>query len=406
MKNKIILIGTYSSLNKGDFAMHQALIKEILKRIPDVNFNIFSPFPELDHIRYSQYFNFNSHIIVEKERLRNPFNAIYLNLCSYAGIDKIFKDYDTVIDVSGDAIGEGYSIKNTIFRFLYLNLFKNLKKKIIISPQSVGPFTYSKSFFNKIFHHVDKIYVRDPLSYKYLQDFELKNIAITGDLAFMLDKCETVTNKHYLDKIRNMSGLKIGLNLSYLIGKHFAKRKTDADMIKFGIKLCNRIYSQFNDANIIFIPHVFGPENIKNDVVFGKLICYALPEILKDKFIFIEDEMDHEELKAIISETAVFIGARMHACIGAISTGTPFVNIAYSDKSVGLISQYVGLPELCIDIRKMKNDDEIINKIITGMDFALDDKDKIKKILTTKSSEFKKRSEESIEEICEIIKKC
>ncbi len=403
--NKVMLVGTYSSLNKGDFAMHQALIKEISKRIEDIDFTIFSPFPELDYARYSHYFS-DQKIGIENENLRHPLNAINSNLQVYLGNKNLFKDYGTIIDVSGDAIGESYSIQNTFYRIFYLNLYKNLNKKMILSPQSVGPFNYSKLFFKKIFNHAEKIYVRDPLSYRYLEDFELKNISMTGDLAFLLDKKADDLNKNYIEKIKDIDGIKIGLNLSYLLGNYLKKSNMNIDMVDLGTKLCEGIYSKFDGFKnyIIFIPHVFGPEEDKNDCKIGKLIYENLSDRLKERFILVDNEMDHEELKAIISEMDMFIGARMHACIGAISLGKPFLNIAYSDKSKGLISQSIGLPELCIDIRDMKNQNDIINKILENLEYIHNNKKNIEDILSIKGIEFKTKVEQSINEICELIK--
>lgn len=398
---RIALIGTYSSLNKGDFAMHQALIKEISKRIDNVTFDIFSPFPELDSIRYLYYFN-SCQINCKKNLFTNPLYNIYSNLLAYIKCYHSLDIYDAIIDVSGDTMGESYTFQNTIYHILYLNLFKNMNKKIILAPQSVGPFTYSKYFFKNIFRYVEKIYVRDPLSYKYLQCLELENISMTGDLAFLLNRCEYESNRYYLWQIRNMYGIKIGLNLSYLIGKY---AKTDIDMIRFGTKLCILLYSKFSDVNIVFIPHVFGPEEKKNDSIIGKLIYENLPIELKDRFIFINNEMNHEELKAIISEMDLFIGARMHACIGAISTATPFINITYSDKSIGLISQYLELPKLCIDIRTEKNENDIINKILVNIENLWNDKENIRNILAIRSIDLKEKADKSIDDICKIIQK-
>lgn len=400
---KIMLTGSYSSLNKGDFAMSQALIKEVLKRIDDVEFHVFVPFPELDKIRYLQYFNYNK-IYFEKELLRNPSNAIFSNLCVYLNNDKSrFNIYDIIIDVSGDTIGETYSFQTVLYQALRLNLFGNLEKKVIVAPQSIGPFTYSKFIFKRIFHKLEMIYVRDPLSYKYLQDMELRNISLTSDLAFLLGKCENELNIDYLNRIRSIDNIKIGLNLSHLLEKFF--RSKNIDIIKMGIKLCYQLHSMFRHVHIIYIPHVFGPSDDLDDRIIGKLICNELPFELKEKLILIENEMNHEELKAIISEMDLFIGARMHACIGAISVNTPFINIAYSDKSVGLISQYLELPDLCVDIRTIRDDNEVVHKILENIKIILENKDNIRKILTKKSIEFRKKAENNIEEICNIIKK-
>ena len=48
-------------------------------------------------------------------------------------------------------------------------------------------------------------------------------------------------------------------------------------------------------------------------------------------------EYDATEIKGIISQCDLFVGARMHSCIAAISMGVPTVAIASSYKTFGLM---------------------------------------------------------------------
>jgi len=401
----IFLIGTYSSLNKGDFAMHQALINEVSRRLKEVVFSILSLFPKLDKERYSSYFHRYPEIRCEKNLLISPtFNA-RSNLMAYVGVPSpLLKNCDFVIDVSGDAVGETYGFKNTIYRISYLNLIKNLKKKLIFAPQSLGPFTYSKFVFKRLLTWAEIVCARDSLSYRYLYELGLDNFLKSADLAFLLNQRESNLNKKYLEEIRHQNGTKIGLNLSFLMERYVSWSGHKSNVVELGVKLCKKMWRTFGDVTLIFIPHVFGPEKSKDDRMVGKMIYERLSKGSKRKFILVEEEMTHEEIKAIILDLDLFIGSRMHACIGSASVGTPFINIAYSDKSLGLVRDDFELPMCQVDIRNIKDEQEFVHKILAHVKFALSHKEEIKETLRSKSFKFGRMAEKSIDEICEILK--
>jgi polysaccharide pyruvyl transferase WcaK-like protein len=57
------------------------------------------------------------------------------------------------------------------------------------------------------------------------------------------------------------------------------------------------------------------------------------------------------ELKLVLSRLSWFAGARMHATIGAFSSGTPTLGLGYSDKAAGVFAQ-CGLAHHVADLRQ------------------------------------------------------
>lgn len=216
------------------------------------------------------------------------------------------------------------------------------------------------------------------------------NFYLSGDLAFLLDTYKSEVNKPYIEKLRGTKhNPKIGLNLSELI-THYFNFKSDNDIINIGVDICKRIYSTFHNSVIVYVPHVFVPERQRDDRLIGKRIFDKLPEKFKKRFICIDEEMTRKELKAIIFELDMLIASRMHACIGSISVGTPLLNLAYSDKSIGLIRDYLGTPYACIDVRNMESEKALIDTILERSKIILLEKEKIKKIYLDGAFKFKK----------------
>jgi polysaccharide pyruvyl transferase WcaK-like protein len=113
-------------------------------------------------------------------------------------------------------------------------------------------------------------------------------------------------------------------------------------------------------ARVLLIPHVFGSGGESDSAV-----CERIYEQLKNKYPgslgLVRGFYDQSEIKHIIGLCDFFIGARMHACIAAISQSVPAVAIAYSDKFIGVM-ETVGVEGLVADARK--SDQEEILRIV------------------------------------------
>jgi polysaccharide pyruvyl transferase WcaK-like protein len=77
----------------------------------------------------------------------------------------------------------------------------------------------------------------------------------------------------------------------------------------------------------------------------------------------------YDEIKYVIGQCDFFVGARMHACIGALSQNIPTVPIAYSDKFVGIMES-IGLQNVVVDPRSMKEPEifEVVERVYETRD--------------------------------------
>ena len=138
-----------------------------------------------------------------------------------------------------------------------------------------------------------------------------------------------------------------------------------------------------DNVEIILIPHVMCKDfEVEDDF----RTCENILSKFKKKDIFIntiDKYYREDEIKAIISGCDFFIGSRMHACIGAVSTLVPTVPIAYSRKFIG-IWEKLNLDD-CVADPRINTQKEILD--IIGNKF--DERARIKKVLESKIPEFK-----------------
>ena len=127
-------------------------------------------------------------------------------------------------------------------------------------------------------------------------------------------------------------------------------------------KLINNIIEKFSikdNIQIILIPHVMCRDlEVEDDFRTCLNIANEFKNNKNVKLITMDKYYREDEIKAIISGCDFFIGSRMHACIGAISTMVPTVPIAYSRKFIGIWDK-IGLGDCIADPRKQEEEDII-----------------------------------------------
>lgn len=259
---------------------------------------------------------------------------------------KDISDVDMVIDLTyGDSFSDIYGLKFFVLYSLpkFVALFK--KKKLVLAPQTIGPFKSlicekMAQFFLK---RADLVAARDEMSLECAKKNRVKNIILTSDLAVHLPYVQSK------NRFSNDYDLNVGLNISSLL---FGNNE------RFGLNLnykrfVNDIISEFRKRNICvhLISHVY--DNSENSE-------YNISKSIAEKYdncVVAPYFMGPVEAKNYMQHLDLFIGSRMHATIGAFSTGVPVIPVAYSRKFEGLYGS-IGY-NYCIDCTKLNNDDAI-----------------------------------------------
>ena len=131
---------------------------------------------------------------------------------------------------------------------------------------------------------------------------------------------------------------------------------------QFGLKcdyqsLARQLIDYFlnqENVKVHLVPHVVGSErSIENDyaVSYDLWREYDNPNLLLAPLA-----LGPIEIKSYIAGLDFFMGARMHATIGAFSAGVPVVPMAYSRKFNGLFLDTLSYNHM-VDMKTMDNDD-------------------------------------------------
>lgn len=232
------------------------------------------------------------------------------------------KECDVFIDLTaGDSFSDIYGRYRFDGNTNVKLMIERMGIPLILGPQTYGPFndSYSKKKAKKAIEAATCVIARDKMSADYVASFSQKAIYVTTDLAFGLP--------FYKDEIHSTGKVKVGLNVSSLLVKNKTEStetrfKLNTDYDKYLRKLLHFLTSD-EKYDIYIIPHV------ERDA--GDELKKEFPNLH-----YLEPFEDPISAKSFISQMDVFIGARMHATIGAFSSGVATIPTAYSRKFKGL----------------------------------------------------------------------
>jgi colanic acid/amylovoran biosynthesis protein WcaK/AmsJ len=395
---KISLLGAaFDTGNMGVSALTAGAIATILHQFPEAQISLLDyskqgrdiPFlhqgrrilVQLVNMRFSKSFYLGNHIavlillslilkLIPSQKFRKKLVAN--NRCLGA-ID----DCDLVASIAGgDSFSDIYGMARMLYVSLPQILILLLGKKLVLLPQTIGPFgkRTARAIAKFILNRADLVYSRD---YRGLKDAEAlmarsKNpdkVRFCYDVGFIIDSTPPRDLGLVGLPARSTRGSPfVGLNISGLLFMGGYNRKN-----MFGLSVDYKAFNHHvidflirsKGAGVLLVPHVFGG-HCESDTLACEAVYEALKAKYGDSLGIARGNHDFAQVKYVIGLCDFFIGARMHACIAAISQNVPTVPIAYSRKFVGVM-ETVGIGGNVIDPRTM-SEDEMLRVIDRAFD--------------------------------------
>lgn len=240
---------------------------------------------------------------------------------------------DLVLDIgAGDSFADIYGAGRLRRMFVLKALVHLARTPLVMAPQTVGPFTEPRSrrlarfFMNR----AAVVATRDRLSTEAARELGVRREVIeASDVALRLP--------YDPPPPRAPGGpVRVGINVSgLLMGGGYTGRN------EFGLRtdypgLVRDLVRHFQGlgAAVHLVPHVIvrtGPMVGEDDLRASEALAAEFPGVVVAPAF-----ASPSEAKSYIAGLDFFMGARMHACIAAFSSGVPVVPMAYSRKFEGL----------------------------------------------------------------------
>ena len=268
---------------------------------------------------------------------------------------------DLVFDLSeGESFTGIYGYK----RFLQHTLVKfgciNLKMKIILLPQTIGPFNgvAQKCIARYILKKSYRVFLRDRWSADYLsRELDFTAITLLPDMGVLMEP-KKPGNYSLPAEGRPLVGVNVSGLLwrgGYTRNNMFGLRIDYKEVITKLVKALVR-----RGASVLLVPHVFSSGNLEDDASACMELMAELGELGS---ITCLPRLTEDEVKYCIGQCEFFVGSRMHSCIAAVSQNVPILAISYSPKFAGTLGE-LGLEFGVVDA-SAHDAEEVIEKALT-----------------------------------------
>ena len=322
MAKPILLLGSYGRGNIGDDAFLAAALRHFPKDTPFyLNSAHDELLPKVAHGRVQTVDTTSNHDLAKKMR--------------------VFRDIKHVVYCGGDLWVELYGDRfprQSLYKMLGMNLIARLTgKKVHYLGCGIGNLHgYSLLLARASARLANTVIVREPRSAKVLG---MKRAIVLPDLVSSLDwparAAKRAPGKPFT----------IGISILYHLPNPevcFPQLLETLHDFVAGLPA-----EQFR---IVLFPMLISPSDPKDDLWASRQLQLALEDVAQDVTISPARELD--DFVAELSQVDLVIGARLHANILAMLTGTPCLGIAYRPKVMSFFSANK-LKDYCIELSKL-----------------------------------------------------
>lgn len=289
---RIVISGYYGFENIGDEAILFAIIRSVKEYDPQVELVVLSNDPQYT-----------------KEK--HGVDAV--NRWNVGQVAKAVKGADFMISGGGSLFQDQTSNKNIWYYAAVIRLARWFKKPVLVYAQGIGPVKHKKNqrLLKKLFQSVQIITVRDEHSRQALESYGVSQpIQIVPDPVLGIDPA--------------------GLQSEWLAGKQIAQKKLAVSIRSWSHdqaylkKVADALDELAAEGYAIVLVPMHGSYDEKTSKQLQKLMH-------RDAHIA-PSHCSINEKMAIIKESDVLLGMRLHALIFAAIGNTPFLALSYDPK--------------------------------------------------------------------------
>lgn len=310
-------------------------------------------------------------------------------------------EQDAALSIAGgDSFSDIYGLRVLVDVCLPQVLALLMRRRLIQLPQTIGPFStrIGRWMGSQILRRSAVILSRDLESIEQLKGLPggpalAERASFCWDVGFLVEpaKGQPVAVEG-LDVEKADSGPLVGLNVSGLLHRGGLRGEDEFHCREAYQELCVRMIHSFVEqlgARVVLIPHVHG-ESLSKDTWICRKLYEESSVRWPGRVGFAKGRYSTAEIKPLLGRCDLVVAGRMHACIGALSMGTPAVGVAYSRKSKGVFES-LGLGECVIDPRTMG-----VAKMLERLGDCFDKRAEVKAKLSEEMPRVKKEIVERI----------
>lgn len=296
----VVISGYYGFDNCGDEAILLSIIQSLRDIQPMISITVLSQDPE---------------------KTMNEFQVNAVNRWKFSEIKMILKESDGLISGGGSLLQDETGRRSVPYYTEIINIAKRLKKPVFVYAQGVGPLNkkLSQWITKRTMNKVDRITVRDQESKELLQKIGVhKPVTVAPDPVLGLEV------HSFINKFRDKSTYKepfVTVSVRDWPSNGAYKEKIARVLDQLSLT---------DGVGIVFVPmHGESDERTSQEVA----------SMMNERSSIISHSASTEEKIALIGQSRLLIGMRLHAIIFAAITFTPFVALTYDPKIDSFVKQ-------------------------------------------------------------------
>lgn len=237
------------------------------------------------------------------------------------GLAEWFAEFDVVLDTrAGDSFADIYGWQRLAAMSAATELAQRAGAPVVLTPQTIGPFgsRLATTLARRSLRTATLVMARDTHSAEAATRLGRPVDLVTTDVVFALDVAEPDRTR---DVVLNVSGL-----------LWHANPHVDAATYR---RTVGEVYDVLTAAgrDVSLLAHVLPSDNPDDDVpAVEEFVRSHAPdaEVLQPTSL--------TDVRQMLAGASLVVGSRMHACLNALSVGTPAVPLAYSRKFAPLMA--------------------------------------------------------------------
>ncbi|MEL4320448.1 polysaccharide pyruvyl transferase family protein [Leifsonia sp. YIM 134122] len=237
------------------------------------------------------------------------------------GMMRWLRSFDLVIDTrSGDSFADIYGWRRHGMMSAVLHTAAAAGVPVVLGPQTIGPFTtlLGRRLGVRSLRQASLVMARDSASAEYARSLGEHVDVVTTDVVFALPVPEIERTR---DVVLNISGL-------------LWRENPHVDSASYRA-IVTELYAALraDDRRVTLLAHVLDSSSADNDVPAVREFSET---IAPDAEVVVPADLD--DVRRVVASAQLVIGSRMHACLNALSVGTPAIALAYSRKFAPLLA--------------------------------------------------------------------
>lgn len=277
-----------------------------------------------------------------------------------------------IIDVSGYALSSQFRSERSINLLLRILLAKKRKIKMVIMPQSFGPFDFegkSKFIINYLMKstlsYPEKIYAREQEGYELLKNkFNLTNVEKSYDMVLLnkeLNLNNVFTEVPDIKTFDNVKGIGIVPN------KENVKHGNKDEVLKLYQLMIEKLLTA--GKTVYIARHSF------DDLEACNTVKSLFPD--NDNVKLIDEEISAIAFDHLVEKFDFVIGSRFHSIVHSYKNAVPCIALGWATKYRELLAEF-DQNEYIFDVREKINPDNVEVALDKMLDNYEHESDKIK----------------------------